>query len=106
MSCADINREPNNAMKISRLGFIIGFVVAVVVYPLLNFFSPPKGLGEGVDHHDEDKFVLPSAFDQSRPTQGKFSVVEGVADVDSRDSETGRADKNGVGAEKLVSFNF
>ncbi|KAH8753088.1 permease for cytosine/purines, uracil, thiamine, allantoin-domain-containing protein [Diaporthe sp. PMI_573] len=101
MSCANIDGEPNNTMKLSRLGFIIGFVVAVVVYPLLNFISPPRGLGEGVDHHDEDMFVLPSAFDQSRPTQGKYSVVEGVADVDSRDSDNGRAEKNVVGAEKF-----
>lgn len=93
-------------MKLSRLGCIIGFVVAVVVYPLLNFISPPRGLGEGVDHHDEDMFILPSAFDQSKPTQGKYSIVEGVADVDSRDSENCRTEKNLVGAEKRLPMNF
>lgn len=106
MSCANIDGVPNNAMKLSRLGFIIGFVIAVVVYPLLNFISPPRGLGEGVDHHDEDMFILPSAFDQGRPTQGKHSIVEGVPDVDSRDSENGRDDKKVVGAGKGVSFNL
>lgn len=106
MSCANIDGVPNNAMKLSRLGFIIGFVVAVVVYPLLNFISPPRGLGEGVDHHDEDMFILPSAFDQSKPTQGKYSIVEGVAEVDSRDSDNGRADKNVVEPEKRHSLNF
>lgn len=65
-------------MKLSRLGFITGFVIALVVYPLLNLAWPPRGLGEGEDHHDEDTFVLPSAFDQSRPTQGRYSVVDGV----------------------------
>lgn len=106
MSCANIDGVPNNAMKLSRLGFIIGFVIAVVVYPLLNFISPPRGLGEGVDHHDEDMFTLPSAFDQSKPTQGKYSIVEGVADVDSRDSDNGRMDKNVVEAEKQLPLNF
>lgn len=106
MSCANIDGVPNNAMKLSRLGFIIGFVVAVVVYPLLNFISPPRGLGEGVDHHDEDMFILPSAFDQGKPTQGKYSIVEGVADVDSRDSDNGRADKNVVETEKRLPLNF
>lgn len=106
MSCANIDGEPNNAMKISRLGFIIGFVVAGVVYPFLNVISPPRGLGEGVDHHDEDIFILPSAFDQNKPTQGKYSIVEGVADVDSRDSDNGRAEKKVVEAEKHSSLNF
>lgn len=106
MSCANIDGEPNNAMKLSRLGFIIGFVIAVVVYPLLSFISPPRGLGEGVDHHDEDMFVLPSAFDQSKPTQGKYSIVDGVADLDSADGDNGRADKNAVEAEKRLSLNF
>lgn len=104
MSCANIDGEPNNAMKLSRLGFIIGFVVAVVVYPLLSFISPPRGLGEGVDHHDEDMFILPSAFDQSRPTQGKYSVIDGVADVDSRDSDKGSAEKHGVEEETRMSL--
>ncbi|POS78332.1 NCS1 nucleoside transporter [Diaporthe helianthi] len=104
MSCANINGVPNNAMKLSRLGFIIGFVVAVVVYPVLSFISPPRGLGEGVDHHDEDMFILPSAFDQSRPTQGKYSIIEGEVDFDSRDSDKGGADKNGVGAETSLSL--
>lgn len=106
MSCANIDGVPNNAMKLSRLGFIIGFVVAVVVYPLLNFISPPRGLGEGVDHHDEDMFILPSAFDQSKPTQGKYSIIEGMADVDSKSSDNARADKNVVEAEKRLSLNF
>lgn len=106
MSCANIDGVPNNAMKLSRLGFIIGFVVAVVVYPFLNFISPPRGLGEGVDHHDEDVFILPSAFDQNKPTQGKYSIVEGVADVDSRDSENGRVDKSVVETEKRLPLNF
>lgn len=101
LSCANIDSTPNNLMRVSRLGFLIGFFVSVIVYPLLNVLFPPRGLGEGEDHHDEDTFVLPSGYDQSRPTQGKFSVVDGVVEDGSsghvRDSDGDRAaEKDGM----------
>lgn len=91
-------------MKLSRLGFLTGFVVSLVVYPLLNMISPPRGLGQGEDHHNEDTFVLPSAYDQSRPTQGRFSVVDGVEEV--RDSDGDRTEKTGLAKERRVSLHF
>lgn len=93
-------------MKLSRLGFITGFVVALVLYPLLNFIFPPRGLGEGVDHHDEDGFILPSAYDQSRPTQGKYAVVEGVEETGQPDSDGDRTEKSGATQEMRVDVNF
>lgn len=93
-------------MKLSRLGFITGFVVSLIVYPTLNMLFPPKGLGEGEDHHDEDIFVLPSAFDQSRPTQGRFSVVDGVEDTGRPESDGDRAEKNGLAKERSSALHF
>lgn len=95
-------------MKLSRLGFIIGFFVAIIVYPLLNVIFPPRGLGEGEDHHDEDTFILPSAYDQMKPTQGKFSVVDGVEDTVLRDSDGDRValDKTGFSNEKYLTLQF
>lgn len=81
-------------MKLSRLGFITGFVVSLVVYPLLNLIAPPRGLGEGEDRHDEDSFILPSAYDQTRPTQGKYAVVNGVEEGVLPDSDGDRVEKN------------
>lgn len=93
-------------MKLSRLGYITGFVVAVVVYPILNFISPPRGLGEGEDHHDEDTFVLPSAYDQMRPTQGKYAVVDGVEEGGLRESDGERVDKIEITQENHTSVHF
>lgn len=76
-------------MKLSRLGFLTGFVIALVIYPLLNLLAPPRGLGEGEDHHDEDTFVLPSAFDQSRPTQGRYAVLDGVEEASDDSRQVG-----------------
>ncbi|KAK7569026.1 permease for cytosine/purines, uracil, thiamine, allantoin-domain-containing protein [Phyllosticta citricarpa] len=45
MGCADLNRTPNGWMKLSRLGFITGFCIAMVVYPAFSWISPPPGLG-------------------------------------------------------------
>ncbi|CAN8097756.1 unnamed protein product [Discula destructiva] len=116
MSCAHINSSPNNLMKLSRLGLLTGFVVALVIYPLLNMLFPPPGLGEGVDHHDEDVFVLPSAFDQSKPTQGRFSGLESMEGVEEeeeekvvlrRESDEGRVEKSVlVGREKKKTAHF
>lgn len=105
MSCANINSVPNNLMKLSRLGFITGFVISLIVYPLLNLISPPRGLGEGEDHHDEDTFVLPSAFDQSRPTQGRYAVVDGVEEAsdDSRHEGIGEVGKSEYATEKHLA---
>lgn len=94
LSCANIDAEPNNLMKLSRLGFITGFVVSLVVYPLLNLIAPPRGLGEGEDRHDEDSFILPSAYDQTRPTQGRYAVVDGIEEGVLRDSDGDRVEKN------------
>lgn len=33
---------------------------------------PPAGLGEGHRRHDEDLLVLPTAYRQDIPTQGKY----------------------------------
>lgn len=88
LSCANIGGQPDTLQKVSRLGFMTGFLIALVLYPLLCLLAPPPGLGEGEARHDEDVFVLPSAYDQSRPTQGKYAVVEGVEDGGgSRESE-------------------
>lgn len=108
MSCANINGVPNNLMKLSRLGFITGFVISLIVYPLLNLISPPRGLGEGEGHHDEDTFVLPSAFDQSRPTQGRFAVVDGVEEAsdDSRHEGIGVVGKSEYATEKHVAVTL
>lgn len=107
LSCANIDREPNNLMKVSRLGFIIGFVIPLGVYPLLNYLWPPPGLGEGEDHHDEDTFILPSAYDQTRPSQGKYSVVDGVEEgVVAPDSDGERTEKSAFAQEKHSSLNF
>lgn len=92
-------------MKLSRLGFITGFVISLIIYPLLNYISPPRGLGEGEDHHDEDIFVLPSAFDQSRPTQGRYAVIDGVEEAsdDSRHGGIGVEGKSDYAREKNVA---
>lgn len=106
MSCANIDGVPNNLMKLSRLGFITGFVVSVVLYPTINMLFPPRGLGEGEDHHDEDTFVLPSAYDQSRPTQGSFSVVDGVEEIGKRESDGERGEKSGLTKEHRSALHF
>lgn len=107
LSCANIDKQPDSLMKLSRLGFMIGFLVPLGVYPLLNYLWPPRGLGEGEDHHDEDTFVLPSAYDQTRPTQGKYAVVEGVEEgVLSPDSDGDRAEKNGYAQERSSAAHF
>lgn len=93
-------------MKLSRLGFITGFFVSIIVYPILNMLFPPRGLGEGEDHHDEDTFVLPSAYDQSKPTQGTFSVVDGVEDLGLRESDGDRAEKHGLAKEHQSMLQF
>lgn len=78
MSCMDLDREPNGWMKLSRLGFLTGFSIAILVYWGISLVFPPRGLGEGEDHHDEDTLILPSAYDQSKPTMGQYShVLEG-----------------------------
>lgn len=108
LSCANINKPPDNWMKLSRLGFITGFVLALIIYPLLSFIWPPRGLGEGEDHHDEETFVLPSAFDQSRPTQGRFSVVDAVEEAsDETPHVPGKGEaKNEYTREKHVAVAF
>lgn len=97
LSCANIGGQPDNLQKVSRLGFMTGFLIALVLYPLLCMISPPPGLGEGEAYHDEDTFVLPSAYDQSRPTQGKYSVVDSVDEGGSRESDNDHTsgEKNG-----------
>lgn len=70
----DTNAPLNNWMKVSRLGYLTGFVLAFSLYILFNKLAPPEGLGVGVRSHDEDTLVLPSAYDKTRPTQGKYSL--------------------------------
>lgn len=103
LSCANIDSPPNTLMRLSRLGFITGFVISLVVYPLLNLISPPRGLGEGEDRHDEDTFVLPSAFDQSRPTQGRYAVVDAVEEASDESHHGGMSDAGKSAKEKHMA---
>lgn len=95
MGCMDLNRPPNAWMKLSRLGFITGFLIAMVAYCFLSMVFPPRGLGEGEDHHDEDTLVLPTAYDQSKPTQGQYSLV-----IEGQDVVVGRGDQKGKETEE------
>ncbi|KXT17659.1 hypothetical protein AC579_9041 [Pseudocercospora musae] len=78
MGVSDLNRSPNSWMKLSRLGFITGFCLASIIYYLLCLFFPPAGLGQGTDHHDEDQLILPTAYRQDIPTQGRFSEASAI----------------------------
>ncbi|KAK8243539.1 NCS1 family nucleobase:cation symporter-1 [Phyllosticta capitalensis] len=109
MGCADLHRQPNGWMKLSRLGFITGFLIALLVYPTLSFIFPIPGLGEGSDHHDEDQLILPQGIYQDRPTQGQFStiadgeVIHGVDGVvDKSGSDDGSAAKGPITNEKVM----
>ncbi|KAF2767221.1 hypothetical protein EJ03DRAFT_159577 [Teratosphaeria nubilosa] len=97
MGCADLNRQPNAWMKLSRLGFLTGFFLAVLVYWALNKVWPSPGLGLGTRSHDEDTLVLPSAYRQDIPSQGRYSVpLDGVAqDEDDCVTPAGELAKDG-----------
>lgn len=74
-------------------------------YYLFNKISPPPGLGLGERKHDEDTLILPSAYRQDIPTQGKFScVLDGEAvSMSGRSSERekdGSSDEGGKEKEK------
>ncbi|KAK7546657.1 permease for cytosine/purines, uracil, thiamine, allantoin-domain-containing protein [Phyllosticta citricarpa] len=106
MGCADLNRTPNGWMKLSRLGFITGFCIAMVVYPAFSWISPPPGLGEGMDHHDEDQLVLPQGIFQDRPTQGQFSTVvdaDVIHGVDAVVDKSGSDDGSAAGAKAPIT---
>jgi nucleobase:cation symporter-1, NCS1 family len=83
MSCIDLNSPPNNWSKLSRLGFLTGFCISMTIYVILSRLFPVPGLGEGEDHHDEETLILPTAFDQTQPTQGqRIETVNGTSDVE------------------------
>lgn len=67
-------------MKLSRLGFLTGFFLAIGIFWLCSVLFPPPGIGVGTKSHDEDTLVLPTAYRQDVPTQGQFSrVLDGEA---------------------------
>lgn len=90
VSCSDLDRAPNGWMKTSRLGFLTGlplyltlaflltklagFFLAILIYWIFNVVWASPGLGIGTKSHDEDTLVLPTAYRQDVPTQGRFSV--------------------------------
>jgi nucleobase:cation symporter-1, NCS1 family len=97
MGCSDLNRVPNAWMKLSRLGFLTGFFISILVYWLCNKVFPPPGLGLGTREHDEDTLILPTAYRQDIPTQGHFSVpLEGEIvseEVDDKSATLGEDQK-------------
>ncbi|KAH9844736.1 ncs1 nucleoside transporter family protein [Teratosphaeria destructans] len=102
MGCANLHREPNAWMKLSRLGFLTGFFIAVLVYWGLNKIWPSPGLGVGTRRHDEDTLVLPSAYRQDIPSQGRYSVpLDGVAQ-DEDDCVTPAGELAIDGKEKAI----
>ncbi|EMF15057.1 Transp_cyt_pur-domain-containing protein [Sphaerulina musiva SO2202] len=104
IGCSDLNQPPNAWMKLSRLGFITGFTLSMFFYYLFNKIAPPPGLGLGERKHDEDTLILPSAYRQDVPTQGRFScVLDGEAVSMSGRSSEREKDGDEGGGEKKVS---
>lgn len=81
-----------------------GFTLSMFFYYLFNKIAPPPGLGLGERKHDEDTLILPSAYRQDVPTQGRFScVLDGEAVSMSGRSSEREKDGDGGGGEKKVS---
>ncbi|WPA99492.1 uncharacterized protein RHO25_004110 [Cercospora beticola] len=86
-SVSDLDRAPNSAMKLSRLGFLTGFFISSLTFWFLSTILPPPGIGHGTKAHNEDELILPTGYRQDCPTQGKYSVpIDGV--TLSRESES------------------
>ncbi|KAI5357463.1 putative purine-cytosine permease [Septoria linicola] len=91
ISVSDLDRSPNSAMKLSRLGFLTGFFISSLIYWLLSAVFPPPGIGLGTKGHDEDELVLPTAYRQDCPTQGKYIMpIDGVVVRDEDGSGSSR----------------
>lgn len=89
---------PNNNTKTT------GFTLSMFFYYLFNKIAPPPGLGLGERKHDEDTLILPSAYRQDVPTQGRFScVLDGEAVSMSGRSSEREKDGDEGGGEKKVS---
>lgn len=81
-----------------------GFTLSMFFYYLFNKIAPPPGLGLGERKHDEDTLILPSAYRQDVPTQGRFScVLDGEAVSMSGRSSEREKDGDEGGGEKKVS---
>lgn len=81
-------------MKLSRLGFLTGFFLAIGIFWLCSVLFPPPGIGIGTKSHDEDTLVLPTAYRQDVPTQGQFSrVLEGEAVSVEEEESLGRVEQ-------------
>ena len=74
-----------------------GFFLSSIIYYSLCRLFPPRGQGEGSYRHDENQLVLPTAYRQDVPTQGRYSdapegdvsveVIDGQAVSEKRMSE-------------------
>ncbi|PPJ50640.1 hypothetical protein CBER1_05227 [Cercospora berteroae] len=87
-SVSDLDRAPNSAMKLSRLGFLTGIFISSLAFWFLSTIFPPPGIGQGTKTHNEDELILPTGYRQDCPTQGKYSVpIDGVAVCRESESE-------------------
>ncbi|KAJ7475748.1 permease for cytosine/purines, uracil, thiamine, allantoin-domain-containing protein [Mycena latifolia] len=87
---SNLEHPTDAAIKITTLGFILGFCISLIVYPIINFFFPPPGLGLGTTTHDENVLILPQGYDQTRPTQGTLSSPsESISENEKHDEKHG-----------------
>ncbi|KAL8283189.1 hypothetical protein RQP46_005967 [Phenoliferia psychrophenolica] len=86
--CSNLVAPLTPEVKIAHLGFPLGFCIAIIVYPVLNFFWPMQGLGLGTTSHDENTLILPQGYDQTVPTQGRLSRTsdsDSGSDIEKKD---------------------
>ncbi len=71
----------------------LGFFISSLAFWFLSTIFRPPGIGQGTKTHNEDELILPTAYRQDCPTQGKYSVpIDGVPI--RRESESVKSNSN------------